>query len=469
MAAHRPHGAPLSLIASETSTQRGMPGRARTGPKVGTEPKRRGSIRRPAESGTSSVHLLCHLTMAVCETNVRVVVLGAGASKSYAQSPTGQRMPVSRDFFQAFAALPIYDNPWVLREALMGYIQREKCTDAEAYLRSGIDIEELHSGIQDRYFEAADSGEQLATVLAQRPYSELLFIFAAVVNAIQNGPISEAHRSIARLLRPTDVVITFNWDTLMDRALAELPGWNLDWGYGFAPHGVFRDAWQKPTASSPAEYVKLLKLHGSTNWLAGYMAYQAHRRLFSLAAAPGVVSLYEYATRPYCTYDGRYMPGYVPYSYGYYPPNVDEVGAAAPEGHVFMRVIQRPPWKASGTAGEVGLSSMPVIIPPVKAKTYDLFGSLFRQVWEDAERALRLAEHIVIIGYSFPRTDHRSNRLFMDSFLSRERIPQITIIDPSPERVRAKFVHELGIPPERIAVFREYFSSEFLLDAVLEE
>ena len=37
-----------------------------------------------------------------------------------------------------------------------------------------------------------------------------------------------------------DVILTFNWDTLLDRALAERTAWLPDWGYGVAPHAMFR-------------------------------------------------------------------------------------------------------------------------------------------------------------------------------------------------------------------------------------
>ena len=38
---------------------------------------------------------------------MRAILLGAGASKSYDQSPTGQRMPIARDFFDTFDKLDL--------------------------------------------------------------------------------------------------------------------------------------------------------------------------------------------------------------------------------------------------------------------------------------------------------------------------------------------------------------------------
>lgn len=56
---------------------------------------------------------------------MRVLLLGAGASKSYDQSPTGQRMPVARDFFQTFDKLDLSANPWVLIGSLAAYVEDE--------------------------------------------------------------------------------------------------------------------------------------------------------------------------------------------------------------------------------------------------------------------------------------------------------------------------------------------------------
>lgn len=53
---------------------------------------------------------------------MQVVLLGAGASKSYAASPTGVLMPLALDFFETFEKLKIKNAPWVLLEGLFGFL-----------------------------------------------------------------------------------------------------------------------------------------------------------------------------------------------------------------------------------------------------------------------------------------------------------------------------------------------------------
>jgi hypothetical protein len=106
---------------------------------------------------------------------------------------------------------------------------------------------------------------------------------------------------------------------------------------------------------------------------------------------------------------------------------------------------------------------MPLIIPPVQKKTYNLFGRLFGQLWQEAENVLAEAEEIVVIGYSFPVTDTQSDQLFRRAFSRRRTIPRITVIDPAPERPTSKFRDGFGIRDANLTVRAEYFTESTLL------
>lgn len=388
---------------------------------------------------------------------MRVVVLGAGASKSYGASPTKQRMPIARDFFPTFMNLDIASNPWVLRDGITYYLKNFRgVEDPDAYLKSGIDIEELHSEIASHLPKTSVSAEEIITYT--RPYQQLLFLFASTLNEIANGPVSEPHIDLANFLTTDDNIITFNWDTLMEKALKETHDWNVEDGYGIAPNKIFRDGWNNvdPNKKSPAP--KILKLHGSVNWLTAYTIYQKEKLVLSHALPPESLFVYEYATKPYETHQGRYTPGYEPFTYGYYPPNLLDVpGITAGEDRVFVKITPEYPWMPKGEGGNQGLVSMPLIIPPVKEKTYDFFGTLFSDIWSQASTLLRDADEIILIGYSFPQTDLRSNRLFSEAFMRRKTLPKVSIIDPSPDKIAHKFRMEFGIPDTHLSILAEPF------------
>lgn len=283
-----------------------------------------------------------------------------------------------------------------------------------------------------------------------------------MVNAIQNGPPSEPHIRVARSLREEDVIITFNWDTLMDRALVETKPWTPDFGYGFSPRQVYRNGWKVPLGHPTGKAPRILKLHGSSNWITGVTIHRQDGVELTQAASSDTVWVFEYAETPYACYGGLFMPGYAPYSYGYYPPNIqDDKGKEAPEGHVFYRVDLKPPWRPEGTAPKEGLITMPLIIPPVLHKRYDLYGSLFKHLWGKAESALAEAEKIIIIGYSFPRTDLQTQALFTKAFVNRSTVPTVVVLNPDPDRVVNQIRYGFGIPPSNLLVVKECLSASF--------
>ncbi|MGD0791164.1 MAG: hypothetical protein ABR920_05270 [Terriglobales bacterium] len=400
---------------------------------------------------------------------MKVYLLGAGASRGYDESPTGLRMPLARDLFQVVSKLAIRTNPWVLIDAIVEYVSSSRGIPPPDFLSFTDDIEELHSEIQDRLINAIRKSDGLGVFEYFRISNQLVFLFASVINEIQNGPVSKAHLAIARTLGPEDKILTFNWDTLMDRALAESSAWRPDFGYFVKPRLVHRGEWVA-IDSQPAKTVPvLLKLHGSTNWISSYNIIEEGKVGLMQSSDPSSLYVYESADKPYATFAGRYMAGYAPFSYGYYPPNIpDDPGKRAPDGYVFVRARPKFPWVPEGVVADKGLTSMPLIIPPVKEKTYDLFGNLFKTIWSAAEDAIAQADHMIIIGYSFPRTDHRSSTLFARAFARRKSMPRVSIIDPNPARAFDKIRFDLGIAEDRLSVYSEPFSKDFDLSAIVQ-
>jgi len=72
----------------------------------------------------------------------------------------------------------------------------------------------------------------------------------------------------------------------------------------------------------------------------------------------------------------------------------------------------------------------------------------------------------VIIGYSFPKTDIQSDKLFHRAFSRRATIPKITIVDPNPAPVAHRMTRDLGIPESHLKVIADYFTANFNLDAL---
>lgn len=211
-------------------------------------------------------------------------------------------------------------------------------------------------------------------------------------------------------------------------------------------------------------------MHGSANWLTGAFTIDRGSNQFSPMqdARPEVFFTYEHAEGPYSCHDGRWEKVYHPFTYGYYPPNLPIDMKSPKKGMALYRGFMRGPlFPNPGKHDSSGLTSMPLIIPPVKHKSYQYYGKLFDEIWNKAELDLVNADSITFIGYSFPLTDTRSVNLFKQAFLKRKTMPVINIIDPAPDRIIDLMVYTLGITPDKLNVYREYFSSEMDLEKIL--
>jgi len=160
-----------------------------------------------------------------------VFLLGAGASKAYDHSPTGCRMPLAKEVFATFEKLDISGNPWVLIGDIINYARDKKHIPIGSVFKRNYDIEAFHSEVEADLNAAIarlgdEHGNTPEIIQIHSVYTKLISFFSSVINEIQNGPLSQAHRNFVSQIKPADRVITFNWDTLIDRALHQTGKWD---------------------------------------------------------------------------------------------------------------------------------------------------------------------------------------------------------------------------------------------------
>jgi hypothetical protein len=182
---------------------------------------------------------------------------------------------------------------------------------------------------------------------------------------------ASAYRDFANhIAQPGDCILTFNYDVSVERELAVAGKWRGGDGYGFEIECL-------PSASP----VRLLKLHGSTNWLA--VMFGGLRGAFALPRT-GV-----FGTRPAFPKPELEFLGY--------PDAVD------------------PLWPQQSTP-------LPVMILPARVKQFffatnigDQWEWFWDSLWEEARRVLSQTDRIVICGYSLPAADARARQLLLQS------------------------------------------------------
>jgi len=167
--------------------------------------------------------------------------------------------------------------------------------------------------------------------------------------------------------------ISLNYDILLDYALLDLhPRWDVDYGIGFRN-------FEEPHHGNG---IKLLKLHGSLNWM------------FCPVCNSVKLNLY---------------------------------------GKIADRVItERIRCNADGAA------QRPLIIPPTWLKVYE--NPHLIKIWLQAEHTLRNASAVFFIGYSLPESDIHVRYLLKKSLYRQDTYPRIVVIT-SPENKEGSELH----------------------------
>ncbi len=186
------------------------------------------------------------------------------------------------------------------------------------------------------------------------------------------------YRDFAERLCPNDVVLTFNYDTLLEQALDDIG----------KPYTLTPEWWLKtdPGGFEP-KFVDLLKLHGSIDWYDRYYHDDAMR---------------------WHTEEGHDVPNRDPI-FGPSPSVPSEPLSRGPTeafgSHILPRVFRVPNhteyFPIGGGPGATNV--VPFVLPPAYDKLlgYDAILDL----WENLHRTLGAFSSIVIIGYSFPSYD----------------------------------------------------------------
>lgn len=297
---------------------------------------------------------------------MRVVVLGAGASKPAGYPLAGELLPAIGENIQPdawarwrafcescegpFRRLLENPNPEVVFSVLDLYEIAKEAEFADRMRRHkrGEQVEELDPN-------------GLNTLGARVALLDCLEAFFALKHVEDLDPATAPRRDyLRRLLDELDAgdrVITLNWDTIVERTLAEGGRWNPTTGYGIkkplALGFEYDKAVTEPRITECDIYV--LKLHGSFGW---------YRTAGGLLYFEGPEFL-------------RFLPD-----------------ASAHHPHVPWCDPMPPP---------IGRPTNPLLLHPSFLK--QLAGSELQEIWAQADAALRAADSIRVVGYSLPPAD----------------------------------------------------------------
>jgi hypothetical protein len=374
-------------------------------------------------------------------------LFGAGASHHYALNTRGVNMPLAKDFFKAMHRLPTTDGFNAHIGPFLSYLHNYRGVHPLQAAEWTEDIEQFMTSIETEINELREKKEkneltrdefEKSTALST-VFTNMNFIFTNVINEAQDGSSYSAYSELLKFCSPEDIFITFNWDTLIDKALATSGAWTPNDGYGIGFSAFFDGKWKEKVDSAPtlANNWKLFKLHGSTNWLVPYTFINLGTlKIQGIIAESDKVFLFWQASLPYETHKGRWYGGYGPTCYGYYPPHLPSnsfsTTAVSPEkDHVIVMTSYKGIFAPFDEPLVQGVPSSPLLITPVRQKRYDAYTSVIGNLWDLAEKAFAETDKIVTIGYSFPPTDTRALSLVRNTLSRRKKQVELTIVDPS--------------------------------------
>jgi hypothetical protein len=405
-----------------------------------------------------------------------VWLFGAGASHHYNLNARGVPVPLANGFFSAFNDLPTSEGFHAHVGPLISFLCHHRGVNPFDVAQWSENIEDFMTSVESELNEIKEkkskkelnSDEMGRAISLSAVFNNMLFIFANVINEAQNGPSESVYKYLLNFCGPNDTFITFNWDTLLDRALADTGGWSPNDGYGLSFSMVLDSKWEQEIESSSNFQTKwkLLKLHGSTNWLVPYASFHFQTLDYApLVQESEKVFLYWQSTLQYETYRGRWRGGYAPTCYCYYPPNIPSSVFSTKQlspgpGRVWIKTALIGMFSPFREPSVDGIPSSPLLITPVRQKRYDMYQTTIESIWQQSKVAMKTADKIVVVGYSFPLTDKRPLELLRNSLDSREGEIIVEIVSPSANdivsRIGADYLSKAKKVTTHSVKFEEY-------------
>ncbi len=313
----------------------------------------------------------------------RLIILGAGFSR-----PAG--FPLATELWQeireAAARYPSNHRASKFSDDLTRYIEFRRATDGIALTPETVDFEDFMRFLDVEHYLGLRGGDTWSedgnegTIVAKYLIGSIL---ARHVNALKEVP--QLYLEFAKRLDPSDVVITFNYDTLLERALD-----TVGKPYRLFPTRYKRFSEFAGVVDDRRDEVIVLKVHGSIDWFdrsAFERRVDHHRRekapppediIFSHESALGLVSI---------------------------------VDGPRHDLDPLRRVYRAKNLKALYAKGLLFLAT-PRILPPSAAKL--LYASRMNDFWEGMGNAGYYNFGMAIIGFSLPAQDEYARQILYE-------------------------------------------------------
>ena len=341
-----------------------------------------------------------------------VYVLGAGASRA-----ESAEIPIVSDFLSKAFNLGKFSSPDAT--SFIQAISSRFGLDVGDLKNGSVDIEQVFTLIDTdiawEEHDRPDGVSWLRSSIARSTIEGLLggVLFPVMKAVLVNG--APLHKRLVERTKPGDSILTFNYDLIIDKALLDTNKFTRS-GYCIEFSGGVDSSSERlhktPTDAGQSE-VKLLKLHGSLNWL-GYH-YPKKTRILYLE-------------------DGLTTLNLAAEGWG---PSIQLKEEGDYDGYL-----------------------KPLLVPPSsdKSHVWETHNGAMRGLWVKAGEALQECATLFVLGYSLRDADYQARWLFRRFLADRQDKPQIWVVNSNPDhrcRLRS-FFRSLG------AVVESYSFEDFV-------
>ena len=269
----------------------------------------------------------------------------------------------------------------------------------------GLSVEEVVTFFDEVVTNKKEGYEEakMAATELQKLIVELITYLSINGNPGQNSLLKKFVQRLAQ----TDVIVTFNWDTILDRAIESQRkfSWHRSWGYGKTVRENLESFSHDPP-KIPNKYPRLLKLHGSINWTSFHSNGEIKSKITN----------------------------------GWHPGDrVNNVLMMPP------KMIKREVWDNNQTFAEGDDGANTINATP---------SNFYSNLWAEAEGQLSHCRRLVFIGYSFPPADfavsNMIRRAISEMKVSTGKFPTIDIVDPNVSELSQRFQRsfKISVNPE---------------------
>ena len=376
-----------------------------------------------------------------------VYILGAGFNCSILDSSNGLRAPLANNFFQSYFSSSFLDSDLISSSIqnqtriLFDEIERYWHLNEDDLKEKPLDIEEcltlFESLINDERDDERDDERKDRLKISAVTLRSLLLKYLNRLGGIETEEVTSNLGHFLSTQFGEDVlsnnadVITFNYDLLAESCIeraskvrgdsksyelvldstgigkslnSKIPfegleashfNWNRTLSYGFKfdkitlpvaglPVYVEGNRFYSHPKNQLYNKTRVLKLHGSIDWLAQT-------------------------------------------NFKSYPIDVSDENKIISENEILLDYKVEYNLGASLLPSIRGWVMDPYIIPPVLYKKFN--EPPFNHLWETAKNTLSDCRKLIVVGYSFPPTDFRTKRLFLEAF-SNHDLDELIVINP---------------------------------------